>query len=112
MLRPTRLLLRRCYSSSTAFPRLTLYTRVQCGLCDDAKAAVEEAHSQLPPEISYTSVDIMLPQNKDWFEVYAYDVPVIHFQTAADGPVRKIMHHIQVNDVIALVTSSMENESE
>ncbi|KAK9469460.1 glutaredoxin-like domain-containing protein [Lipomyces arxii] len=91
------------------FPSIILFGRPQCGLCEEAKEAVMKAKKSLP-EIEYKTIDILQPDNKSWFDKYAYDVPVIHFQATENSPIKKIMHHIHEQDVINLVESSIESK--
>ncbi|KAK9379907.1 uncharacterized protein V2V93DRAFT_391976 [Kockiozyma suomiensis] len=89
---------------------MTIYSRPQCGLCDEAKQSISKATKKLP-SFDLLQVDILLPENKEWFDKYAFDVPVIHFQTAENSPVHKIMHHIHEKDVVQLVESSLNETS-
>ena len=70
---PTRALL-----SNAA--RVTLFTRVNCGLCDTAKHTVSQLNKRRP--FNYSELDIMVPENKTWKDVYEFDVPVLHVQSA------------------------------
>ncbi|KAH8426017.1 glutaredoxin family protein [Aspergillus melleus] len=63
--------------------RVTLFTRAGCGLCDTAKHTVTQLHKRRP--FDYTETDIQLPENKQWKDVYDYDVPVLHVQSVK-GP--------------------------
>ncbi|KAE8145770.1 hypothetical protein BDV25DRAFT_163900 [Aspergillus avenaceus] len=58
---------------------VTLFTRAGCGLCDTAKHAVTQLHKRRP--FDYSELDIMLPSNKLWKDVYEFDVPVLHVQS-------------------------------
>ncbi|PGH21535.1 hypothetical protein AJ80_03203 [Polytolypa hystricis UAMH7299] len=62
--------------------RLTLFTRVNCGLCDTAKHTVTQLQKRKP--FLYAEKDIMLPENKPWKDVYEFDVPVLHVQRIVD----------------------------
>jgi hypothetical protein len=68
---PTRFLL-----SQTL--RLTLFTRVNCSLCDTAKNTVKELQKRR--QFIYSEVDVMVPENKMWKDIYEFDVPVLHVQ--------------------------------
>ncbi|KAK9237532.1 hypothetical protein V1525DRAFT_426265 [Lipomyces kononenkoae] len=85
---------------------MTIFSRPQCGLCDEAKESIASAVKRLP-EFTYSEINILEPENQGWFDKYAYDVPVIHFQTAENEAVKKIMHRIHEQDVIDLVQKSM-----
>ncbi|TRY91297.1 hypothetical protein DNTS_004942 [Danionella cerebrum] len=55
-------------------PVLTLFTKDQCPLCDEAKEALEPYKHRFELQ----EVDITAPENKVWFERYKYDIPVFH----------------------------------
>lgn len=55
--------------------RVTLFTRDGCGLCDTAKASLIEAQKRRP--FNLDERDIMQPDNKQWRDVYDFDVPVV-----------------------------------
>ncbi|KKZ65549.1 hypothetical protein EMCG_08622 [[Emmonsia] crescens] len=58
--------------------RLTLFTRVNCSLCDAAKNTLTKLREKKP--FLYSEIDVMVPQNKTWKDVYEFDVPVLHVQ--------------------------------
>ncbi|KAK9321038.1 hypothetical protein V1517DRAFT_327659 [Lipomyces orientalis] len=91
-----------------SFPLMTIFSRPQCGLCEEAKESITKAIKQLP-KFDFLEIDIMKPENHEWFDKYAYDVPVIHFQTAENEGVKKIMHHIHEQDVVDLVQQSLDD---
>eukprot|EP00057_Strongylocentrotus_purpuratus_P034898 XP_796980.1 PREDICTED: glutaredoxin-like protein C5orf63 homolog [Strongylocentrotus purpuratus] len=65
--------LRRCFSEN--LPVLTLYTKEQCSLCDDAKEVLQKFSKKFVLE----EVDITAPGNEEWKQLYQYDIPVFHF---------------------------------
>ena len=58
--------------------RLTLFTRQNCGLCDVAKARIEEVKKRRTVE--YEEIDIIAEGQKKWRDVYEFDVPVLHVE--------------------------------
>lgn len=66
-------------AAAAATARLTLFTRANCGLCDTAKLTVSKLRQRR--EFDYKEVDIMAPGNKEWKDVYEFDVPVLHVQS-------------------------------
>ncbi|KAK9372209.1 glutaredoxin-like protein [Lipomyces chichibuensis] len=86
---------------------MTIFSRPQCGLCDEAKESIAKAIKHLP-QFRYSEIDILKSENQEWFDKYAYEVPVIHFQTAENEVVKKIMHKIHEQDVIDLVQKSID----
>ncbi|KAL4976333.1 hypothetical protein BDW66DRAFT_52738 [Aspergillus desertorum] len=84
-------------------PRVTLFTRAGCGLCDTAKHTVTQLHKRRP--FDYSEVDIMVPGNKQWKDVYEFDVPVLHVQsdTGAQSEPKKLFHRWSEQEVETLV---------
>lgn len=65
---PTRLLLQHS-------ARVTLFTRQNCSLCDNAKAIVNiTARSRT---FEYDEVDVMSPGQDSWKRLYEFDTPVV-----------------------------------
>lgn len=105
---PTRVLL------SHTQVRLTLFTRPNCSLCDTAKRTVTNLRKHR--KFDYFEMDIMIPGNKVWKDVYELDVPVLHVQTCALGssatgePMtalepKKLFHRFTEQEVEKLVNS-------
>ncbi|KAK7204164.1 glutaredoxin-like domain-containing protein [Myxozyma melibiosi] len=110
-----RMISRRFFSRSVAaatvrLPRMLLYSRPECGLCEEAKESISKAVKELP-EFELQVVNILEPENKEWFDKYAFDVPVVHFQTSESDKIHRIMHHIKQKDVIDLVNNSLKESS-
>lgn len=55
--------------------RITLFTRVNCSLCDTAKAVVENVKQQRPFE--YQEIDVMQTGQEKWKHLYEFDTPVV-----------------------------------
>lgn len=89
--------------------RLTLFTRAGCGLCDTAKHIVTQLNKRRP--FDYVEKDIMEARNKQWKDVYEYDVPVLHIQSVKNGlpreadvsDKRKLFHRWTEQEVEQLV---------
>ncbi|KAK2883381.1 hypothetical protein FQN49_000021 [Arthroderma sp. PD_2] len=81
--------------------RLTLYSRLNCGLCDTAKHTLNTLQQRRPFE--YAEVDVMAPGNKQWKEVYEFDVPVLHVEKSLpDGQLsepKKLFHRFTEAEV-------------
>jgi glutaredoxin len=101
-MRPTFVL--RMYSA-----RLTLFTKSDCGLCDTAKTRLAEVQKRRTVE--YREVDIMKEENKEWFNAYAFDVPVLHvsrvFHTYSKPDIvseeKKLFHRFSEKEVETLI---------
>lgn len=89
--------------------RLTLFTRAGCGLCDTAKHTMTQLQKRRPFE--YVEKDIMDTKNKQWKDVYEFDVPVLHAQSVRNGlpkeaelsDARKLFHRWTEQEVENLV---------
>lgn len=55
--------------------RVTLFTRPNCSLCTTAKGVLEDVKRQ--KDFDYHELDVMLPQNIQWKNVYEFDTPVV-----------------------------------
>lgn len=55
--------------------RITLFTRVNCSLCDTAKAVVGNVKMETP--FAYREIDVMQPGQEKWRDVYEFDTPVV-----------------------------------
>jgi glutaredoxin len=58
-------------------PKVTLYTRTGCCLCDDAKRVLETARRQAAFDLEEVDID----RHPEWLKMYNEEVPVI----AIDG---------------------------
>ncbi|KMU78874.1 hypothetical protein CISG_07391 [Coccidioides immitis RMSCC 3703] len=57
--------------------RLTLFTRVNCSLCDVVKHTLNQV--QTARLFDYSEVDVL--KNKEWKQAYQYEVPVLHIRS-------------------------------
>ncbi|KAJ8603978.1 hypothetical protein CTAYLR_003351 [Chrysophaeum taylorii] len=57
-------------------PRISLYTKEGCTLCDDAKDVLAACRSDIPHSLEL--VDITDEDNESWWGRYKYDIPVLH----------------------------------
>ena len=89
---------------------LTLFTRINCGLCNNAKNEVIKLHKRKPFE--YQELDVMISGNEIWKNAYEFDVPVLHVQRLGDteiGP-RKLFHRFTEEEVEGLIDSVERGE--
>ncbi|CAO2650326.1 Nn.00g016180.m01.CDS01 [Neocucurbitaria sp. VM-36] len=91
--------------------RITFFTRSPCGLCDSAKAVVQEVNAKRPLE--YREVNVMEPGQEKWRDVYEFDTPVIHIDKA-DAPETttaslKLMHRFKEQDVMMLMDKAEQS---
>lgn len=75
---------------------LTFFTKDTCMLCTNAKQILHETLQQ--PELQDTpiklkTIDIMKEENAEWFDIYCYDVPVLHVDRPGQQKPVKFMHY-------------------
>lgn len=86
-------------SSLQLFNKIVLFTRPNCGLCDNAKRTIQSLQKQVP--FDYSEVDITNTDNKQWKDLYDFDVPVVHVWGAQhNGDYIKFMHRIDGEKVL------------
>lgn len=78
---------------------LTLFTRKHCGLCDEAKVVVNELKAQY--QFKSFEIDIDEPRNKKWYDLYMFDVPVLHIEH--DGRIEKLWHRMDRQRLISML---------
>lgn len=89
--------------------QLTLFTKNDCGLCVTAKERLVAVQKRRTVE--YNEVDIMKEENKKYYDMYAFDVPVLHvsrvFHTYAKRNIvsdeRKLFHRFSEQQVEELI---------
>ena len=67
-MRATLVLFRQCL-------RLTLFTRPNCSLCDDAKGVLSKVWDRRPFE--YDEINVMESKQDKWKALYEFDTPVV-----------------------------------
>ncbi|KIW06756.1 uncharacterized protein PV09_02446 [Verruconis gallopava] len=60
--------------------RVTLFTRPNCSLCDDAKVVLSKVWDVRP--FDYQEINVMAPGQEEWKNVYEFDTPVVHVDKA------------------------------
>lgn len=83
---------------SSSKVKLTLFSKPQCGLCIHAKEIIDdvlESSNFAKDDIEMNIVNISQLNNKKWWELYCFDIPVLHIEKAEDpSSVFKIYHRI------------------
>ncbi|CCH58805.1 hypothetical protein TBLA_0A10270 [Henningerozyma blattae CBS 6284] len=80
--------------------KLTLFSKPNCGLCDNAKSAInitleKPLYKENDLKKNYKIVDISMEENKKWWDSYCYDIPVLHIEDKnSKESLVKIFHHI------------------
>ncbi|EDO18673.1 hypothetical protein Kpol_1055p28 [Vanderwaltozyma polyspora DSM 70294] len=84
--------------------KLTLFSKKDCGLCVTAKVVLDKVvkDGEFDGKIKYTQVDIEDPKNKEWWDKYCFDIPVLHIEDASnkDKPLEKIFHRMKKENVV------------
>ncbi|KAL3231185.1 Uncharacterized protein RNJ44_00824 [Nakaseomyces bracarensis] len=100
----SRSVLKRGFSSSNYFystPRvkLTFFSKPQCGLCEQAKEIIDDVLEEQDfkeDKVSMEIVNINQLNNKKWWELYCFDIPVLHVEKIGDPTsLFKIFHRIE-----------------
>jgi len=65
-------------NNSNNTPKIKLFTKEGCTLCDKVKDTLFEIRNDYPH--SLYAVDITDEDKQDWFEKYKYDIPVLHME--------------------------------
>ncbi|KAF2092983.1 hypothetical protein NA57DRAFT_49180 [Rhizodiscina lignyota] len=86
--------------------RITLFTRANCALCDQAKLVLSHAWDKKP--FDFAEIDVMARGQEQWKELYEFDTPVIHVQRASttSADVRKAMHRFSAQHVLQLMADA------
>lgn len=83
--------------------QLKLFSKANCRLCVTAKVVLEEVvkDSEFAGKLDYELVDIDDPNNKEWWEKYCFDIPVLHIEDKRNpDSLVKIFHRMKKEDVI------------
>ncbi|ETN46320.1 uncharacterized protein HMPREF1541_00504 [Cyphellophora europaea CBS 101466] len=97
--------------------QLTLFTRANCGLCDVAKARIDEVLKKRT--VDYNEVDIIAEGNQKWRNMYEFDVPVLHVERVMHTyskpnivtEAQKLMHRFTVEEVEKLIDETEQGSA-
>jgi glutaredoxin len=64
------------YEGGEAYPKVTLFTKEGCTLCDKVKDILKGLREEAPHSLE--QIDITDDQYSQWFVRYKYDIPVLH----------------------------------
>lgn len=84
-------------------PRVTFFTKPDCGLCSAAMYVIERVRRQVPFELE--SIDITAPGEEEWLERYREHIPVVHL----DG-VEVFRHKVDEKELRRLLGSAGAGE--
>ncbi|KAL6452947.1 hypothetical protein SBY92_000292 [Candida maltosa Xu316] len=84
------------YSRINSQINLSFFTKDNCMLCSNARHILHDT-LKLPElaetKINLETIDIMDPKNKEWFEEYCYDVPVLLVNRPNQPKPTEFMHY-------------------
>lgn len=87
--------------------KITLFSKKNCSLCDTAHTVMKNLYME--PGYSnnkFNVIDIEKPENKEWWNKYCFDIPVIHVEVRNDpNTVKKIFHRINEQNLRDLIKS-------
>lgn len=88
---------------------MTLFSKNNCGLCDKAKSVMNEVlqkNQSLRAKADYKIVDIDDPANKEWWNKYCFDIPVLHIEdTTKQDSLVKLFHRLDEAEVAEKIDS-------
>ncbi|KAF9918105.1 hypothetical protein BX616_010202 [Lobosporangium transversale] len=82
----------------SVLPRLTLFTKANCGLCTTAKEALTRVQAKVPFELD--EIDIYATPENVNYQKYMFDVPVVEM----NGRVA-MMHRVDQSKLIEILQS-------
>jgi glutaredoxin len=80
--------------------KITLFTRPNCGLCETAKRTIQSLEHKYQVPFEYKEVDITKAENKQWKDIYDFDVPVAHVCKSGHSDFVKFMHRLEAEKVL------------
>lgn len=95
---------RQLSSSLISRNSLTFFTKETCQLCTNAKEILGKTLSNPSlknKKVDLEVIDIMKPENSKWFDVYCFDVPVLHIMKNEEQkkPI-KFMHYFHEDKIL------------
>lgn len=81
--------------------RLTLYTKKNCSLCDEAKETIEDLY---PNRFTFDEVDIT--KNRELFRKFKLDIPVFYYNGAF------LMQHRASKEALDKLINDLERSKE
>ncbi|CCE62813.1 hypothetical protein TPHA_0D01730 [Tetrapisispora phaffii CBS 4417] len=81
--------------------RLTLFSKANCGLCTKAKTVLSSVleEDKYKDKVQLNLIDIDSPNNKEWWDKYCFDIPVLHIENNKSGEISKIFHKMTESEV-------------
>lgn len=88
--------------------KLELFSKSDCGLCSKAKNVISEVLKD--PEVEGSKIqvivtDITLAKNKEWWDLYCFDVPVLHLTHENQKEPVKFFHRMNKSKIIESINN-------
>eukprot|EP00965_Chrysotila_dentata_P048844 1620710-Pleurochrysis_carterae.AAC.1 len=98
------------YSAPEQDPKVRLFTKEGCTLCDVAKKALVEVRDEHPHTLE--AVDITDEGNRQYWDKYKYDIPVLHIADKywAKHRKRRALCRITAEDAAAALAEARTGE--
>ena len=88
--------------------KLTFFGKPNCGLCDNAKEVIEDVLNE-NEELSKARITmeiININKHKHWWDMYCFDIPVLHIENDNEpNSLVKIMHFFKEDELIETLKS-------
>ncbi|CCD24057.1 Mgp12p NDAI_0C03970 [Naumovozyma dairenensis CBS 421] len=85
--------------------RLTLYSKPNCGLCEEAKEIIQEdilsqeKFKRYKVKLKIVNIDDL--KNKKWWIKYCFDVPVLHIENESKkGQLERVFHKMDEKEIL------------
>ncbi|KAL6048513.1 Glutaredoxin [Balamuthia mandrillaris] len=99
--------------ATTPFRRaIRLFTKSDCGLCEDAKHVLLRVRSKAPFELE--EVDIRKKENEEWMLKYCFDIPVVHLNGTPHHVTLRFfrLHRAEITYIIrSVATKTKQNKT-
>lgn len=83
--------------------KLTFFSKPNCGLCEAAKEVLDDVLTSeefVNESIPVKNININDIRNKEWWNAYCFDIPVLHIEKKDDKKsLIKIMHFFREDEL-------------
>lgn len=87
--------------------RLTFFTKDGCQLCKNAATILHDAiEANATKNVSLKVINILDPENSEAFDLYCYDVPVLHIEKDEGAKMTKFMHYFNKEKIMEEIGSN------
>lgn len=87
--------------------QLTLFSKPNCGLCEEAKENLQELlddEKLKSAHIKLKEVNINELQNQKWWKAYCFDIPVLHIENTANKDlIEKVFHRMDEEEILGKI---------